>query len=45
MATAVIHVAKALRLDVVAEGVETSEQASRLRLLGYRNGWGMFLGC
>jgi EAL domain-containing protein (putative c-di-GMP-specific phosphodiesterase class I) len=35
MAVAVIHLAHALGLDVVAEGVETSQQAERLRKLGY----------
>jgi diguanylate cyclase (GGDEF)-like protein len=35
MAAAVIHLASALGLYAVAEGVETAEQASQLRALGY----------
>ncbi|GAA0812905.1 putative bifunctional diguanylate cyclase/phosphodiesterase [Spirilliplanes yamanashiensis] len=35
VAAAVMHLATAMRLDVVAEGVETPAQADRLRLLGY----------
>ena len=36
VAAAVIHLAQALRLHAVAEGVETPEQAEQLRSLGYR---------
>jgi diguanylate cyclase (GGDEF)-like protein len=36
VAAAVIHLATAMRLDVVAEGVESPAQADRLRRLGYR---------
>ncbi|GAA0811094.1 putative bifunctional diguanylate cyclase/phosphodiesterase [Spirilliplanes yamanashiensis] len=35
MAVAVIQLARALGLDTVAEGVETAQQADRLRALGY----------
>jgi diguanylate cyclase (GGDEF)-like protein len=36
VATAVSQIARALNLGTVAEGVESPEQAERLRLLGYR---------
>lgn len=36
VAAAVIHLATAMHLDVVAEGVETEAQADRLRMLGYQ---------
>jgi diguanylate cyclase (GGDEF)-like protein len=39
-AVAVIHLARALGLDAVAEGVETGEQAEELRSLGYRHAQG-----
>jgi diguanylate cyclase (GGDEF)-like protein len=42
IATAVIHLAKALGLHVVAEGVETPQQANRLRLLGYEAAQGFY---
>ena len=40
VATAVVQIAQALDLDVVAEGVETPEQAHLLRGLGYRRAQG-----
>jgi diguanylate cyclase (GGDEF)-like protein len=40
VATAVIQMARALRLRAVAEGIETTEQAEFLRRLGYRLGQG-----
>ncbi|GIJ48858.1 hypothetical protein Val02_57440 [Virgisporangium aliadipatigenens] len=40
VATAVIQMAAALKLRAVAEGIETVEQASYLRRLGYRYGQG-----
>jgi predicted signal transduction protein with EAL and GGDEF domain len=40
VATAVIEMANALGLDAVAEGVETQEQADRLRELSYEHGQG-----
>jgi EAL domain-containing protein (putative c-di-GMP-specific phosphodiesterase class I) len=39
-AVAVIHLARALGLDAVAEGVETSEQSAEMRELGYRRAQG-----
>jgi diguanylate cyclase (GGDEF)-like protein len=42
MAAAVIHLARALDLQVVAEGVETPAQADRLRALGYRTAQGYY---
>jgi diguanylate cyclase (GGDEF)-like protein len=44
MAVAVIHLAHALGLGVVAEGVETPQQAERLRLLRYPVAQGFGLG-
>jgi EAL domain-containing protein (putative c-di-GMP-specific phosphodiesterase class I) len=43
VATAVVHIADALGLDAVAEGIETTEQAERLYELGYRLGQGFYL--
>jgi diguanylate cyclase len=40
VATAVAHIARALELDVVAEGIETTEQAALLQRLGYRDAQG-----
>jgi diguanylate cyclase (GGDEF)-like protein len=40
VATAVVQIAQALDLDVVAEGIETPEQAALLRRLGYRRAQG-----
>jgi diguanylate cyclase (GGDEF)-like protein len=40
VATAVVQIAQALDLDVVAEGIETREQAALLRRLGYRRAQG-----
>jgi diguanylate cyclase (GGDEF)-like protein len=36
IATSLLHIARALRLSAVAEGVETAAQAERLHELGYR---------
>ena len=44
MAAAVIHLAQALGLHAVAEGVETQEQAELLRTLGYTAAQGYLLG-
>jgi diguanylate cyclase (GGDEF)-like protein len=44
MAVAVIHLAQALGLGVVAEGVETYQQAERLRLLSYPVAQGFCFG-
>ena len=41
---AVMHLAASLNLDVVAEGVETPEQAAALRVLGCRQAQGYLLG-
>jgi hypothetical protein len=43
VARAVIQLAGALGLDAVAEGIESQEQADRLRALGYRLGQGFHL--
>jgi diguanylate cyclase (GGDEF)-like protein len=43
VATAVVHIADALRLDAVAEGIENQEQADRVAALGYRLGQGFHL--
>jgi diguanylate cyclase (GGDEF)-like protein len=40
VAAAVLHIAQAMGLDVVAEGVETAQQADRLRQLGYATAQG-----
>jgi diguanylate cyclase (GGDEF)-like protein len=42
MAAAVIHLARALGLHAVAEGVETPEQADQLRSLGYKAAQGYY---
>jgi diguanylate cyclase (GGDEF)-like protein len=42
IATAVIHLARVLGLHVVAEGVETPQQADRLRVLGYEAAQGFY---
>jgi diguanylate cyclase len=42
IAAVVIHLAQALGLHVVAEGVETQQQADRLRRLGYEVAQGYF---
>jgi EAL domain-containing protein (putative c-di-GMP-specific phosphodiesterase class I) len=44
IAAAVVNVAQALGLDVVAEGVETAEQADALWTLGYRTAQGFYFG-
>lgn len=41
---AVIGIARDLRLSVIAEGIETAEQAKQLRLLGCREGQGFLFG-
>jgi diguanylate cyclase (GGDEF)-like protein len=43
VARAVIQLARALGLDTVAEGIESSEQVAALRDLGYTLGQGFFL--
>ncbi|MGC9668394.1 putative bifunctional diguanylate cyclase/phosphodiesterase [Planosporangium sp. 12N6] len=43
VAAAVVHMADALGLDAVAEGIENAEQAERLAALGYRLGQGYHL--
>jgi diguanylate cyclase (GGDEF)-like protein len=40
VAAAIIQIAQALKLDAVAEGIETQAQAERLEQLGYRLGQG-----
>ena len=42
IANAVIHLARALGLHVVAEGVETPQQADQLRSLGYETAQGYY---
>ena len=44
LAAAVVHVAAALGLAVVAEGVETAAQADALYALGYRRAQGFHFG-
>ncbi len=41
---AVVQLARALDLEVVAEGIETAEQAARLRRLGAQSGQGYLYG-
>jgi diguanylate cyclase (GGDEF)-like protein len=43
VAAAVVHIADALGLDAVAEGIENREQAGRMAALGYRLGQGFHL--
>jgi EAL domain-containing protein (putative c-di-GMP-specific phosphodiesterase class I) len=43
VASAVLHIAEALDLDAVAEGIENQEQADRISALGYRLGQGYHL--
>jgi diguanylate cyclase (GGDEF)-like protein len=43
VASAVLHIAEALHLDAVAEGIESQEQADRMTRLGYRLGQGFHL--
>ena len=43
MCSSDLHIADALGLDAVAEGIETPEQADRLARLGYRLGQGYHL--
>jgi EAL domain-containing protein (putative c-di-GMP-specific phosphodiesterase class I) len=40
VATAVAQIARALSLDLVAEGIETEEQAELLQRIGYRHAQG-----
>jgi EAL domain-containing protein (putative c-di-GMP-specific phosphodiesterase class I) len=40
VATAVAQIARALSLDLVAEGIETTEQADLLQGIGYRHAQG-----
>ncbi|GAA2511588.1 bifunctional diguanylate cyclase/phosphodiesterase [Pilimelia columellifera] len=42
IATAMLQLANGLRMDAVAEGVETSAQADRLHQLGYRQAQGFY---
>lgn len=42
MVAGVIQLARALHLHVVAEGVETLEEADHLRSLGYENAQGYY---
>ncbi|MFI1995467.1 putative bifunctional diguanylate cyclase/phosphodiesterase [Actinoplanes sp. NPDC020271] len=44
VARAVIQLANALRLDTVAEGIESPEQVAALLELGYTRGQGFYLG-
>ena len=43
--TAVIHLARALHLETVAEGVETEEQRAQLEMLGCERAQGYFWTC
>jgi len=38
--TAIVHIAKSLEIQLIAEGIETSEQLAQLRLLGCQFGQG-----
>jgi EAL domain-containing protein (putative c-di-GMP-specific phosphodiesterase class I) len=40
----ILQLAKTLNLEVVAEGIETEEQALSLRMLGCEQGQGFYLG-
>ena len=40
--TSIVHLAKSLKLETVAEGVETREQLGQLELLGCRNAQGYY---
>jgi diguanylate cyclase (GGDEF)-like protein len=42
IAASISHIARAMRLEAVAEGVETSRQAERLHRLGYRLAQGFY---
>jgi EAL domain-containing protein (putative c-di-GMP-specific phosphodiesterase class I) len=44
VAAAVVQLARALDLEVIAEGVETEGQATRLRRLGARSAQGYLFG-
>jgi diguanylate cyclase (GGDEF)-like protein/PAS domain S-box-containing protein len=44
VATAVVHLARALGIDVVAEGVEDAGQAGAMYTLGYRKAQGFLFG-
>src|SRR5204862_4004094 len=41
---AILHLAQVLRVETVAEGVETAEQANRLRALGCNLAQGFYFG-
>jgi diguanylate cyclase (GGDEF)-like protein len=44
MVNAILQLARALRMDTVAEGIETTDQLTELRRLGCRRGQGWLLG-
>jgi diguanylate cyclase (GGDEF)-like protein len=44
IAEAVLHLARAMRVEVTAVGVETTGQADRLRAMGYRTAQGFLFG-
>lgn len=44
IAQAVVHLGDVLQLETVAEGIETAEQADRMKALGYSYGQGYYFG-
>jgi EAL domain-containing protein (putative c-di-GMP-specific phosphodiesterase class I) len=42
--TSIVHLAKSLKLSVVAEGIETADQLEKLKSLGIDFGQGYLLG-